>query len=496
MKTFDVIMVTDTATFPHWSRGYGAHRIANHLRQHGFSVLVLDFSSAMTFKVWQQICDLAIGINTQMVGFSSTWWPYRTPFGKNDNPEFRMSNIDWFAETGSNSDMPIDTLTFSAIQGNCQPWIDVIKSKNKKIKVVLGGPKLDWYLDFPADYFINGLGENQIIDLLTNPKRIWPTVLQHDINSNLREWGWRESCTKYTPYDQIKSDEILNLEIARGCKFKCNFCSFPLIGQKDVAGYLKTEENIYQELLQNFEQWGITKYFVADDTFNDSIEKLEMMVRIQNRLPFDFEFKAYIRVDVIAAQPAQIELLYAAGLRSCYIGIESFHPGASKFAGKGMDPTKRKQALYNMQKAWGNRVSINGGYIVGLIGEDEAFLRQEAEWFAQLDCPVNYGVSFIGLVIHPLREGSYTYPSAIDRDPGSFGYTFPDMSRPNHWIKNDGTDITNYARAVELANELNTYVWKSRGPTYDNVDYKEGAIADPLNDYFIPLIKMLENGND
>lgn len=489
---FDVIMITDTATFPHWSRGYGAHRIANHLRLHNFSVLVIDFSSALTFDLWKRICDLAIGTNTQMVGFSCTWWPYRTPF-KQNNDNFRISSIDWMAGDGENPDIGKDTLTYAAMSGNSQQWIDIIKEKNKKIKVVLGGPKLDWYKDFPADYMINGLGENQIIDLLTQPMRIWPTVLQHDINSNARDWGWRESATVYTEYDQIRPDEVLNLEIARGCRFKCSFCSFPLIGQKDTASYLKKEECIYNELMANYDSWGTTQYFIADDTYNDSIDKLEMMLRIKKRLPFDFKFKAYIRADIIATQPKQIELLYEGGLASCYIGIESFHPSASKFAGKGMDPNRRKQTLYDMNKVWGDDVSINGGYIVGLPGEDVDFLWEQAEWFVQKDCPVNYEVSFLGLVINPVKPGNYTYPSEIDRDPSKFGYTIPDMNDANQWIKNDGTSITSYKQASALADELNEYVWTNRGRTYDNLDYKVGVLDDPVNDYFLPLIKMLED---
>ena len=491
MTTFDVILITDTATFPHWSRGYGAHRIASHLRLHGFSVLVIDFSSALTFDVWQQLCDLAIGDNTQMVGFSTTWWPYRDSSSNNSN--FRLSNIDWLAKKGEPPAIDTESLTYHAVRGTVKPWIDLIKEKNKKIKIVLGGPKIDFYLDFPADYFISGLGENQIIDLITDKRRIWPKILQHDINSNSREWGWKTSTTLYTKYDQIKSMEILNLEIARGCKFKCNFCSFPLIGQKDVASYLKTEEVIYNEIMTNYNQWGVTKYFVADDTYNDSVEKLEMMVRIKQRLPFDLKIKAYIRADVIVTQPEQIKLLHDGGLASCYIGIESFHPEASKFAGKGMKPEKRKQALYDMQSAWGDDVSINVGYIVGLPGEDTNFLKEQADWFSQKDCPVNYGVSFIGLVIHPYKPGSTIHPSAIDKDPESFGYNLPDDSKPGHWIKNDGTDITHYLQASDLADELNAQVWSLRGSQIDNVDYKAGDVKNPKVDYFIPLIEMLRN---
>ncbi len=490
--TFDVLLVTDTATFPTFSRGYGAHRLASHLRSHGFTVLVVDFSSALTLDIWENICNLAIGENTQAVGFSTTWWPYRTPFEKNN--QFRLCNIEWGSFTGTNPDLDKNGLTYNAVMGDASKYINVIKKLNKKIKIFVGGPKIDWYLDFPADYFINGLGENQTLDFLTQPRRIWPKVIGHDINSNSRDWGWNHSTTVYTKYDQIKKEEILNLEIARGCKFKCNFCSFPLIGQKNVAGYLKTEETIFQELMLNYESWGTTRYFIADDTLNDSVEKLEMLVRIKNRLPFDLKYKAYIRADVIATQSEQVELLKQSGLSSCYIGIESFHPLASKFAGKGMDPSRRKQALYDMNASWGDQVSINVGYIVGLPGEDSKFLREQAEWFSQIDCPVNYQVSFISLQINPVKPGTLAYPSEIDKNPESFGYTIPDMTKPNFWLKNDGTDIVSYKQALDLAAELNHYVWNKRPKVIDNINYKLGSIHNPNSEYFFPLIEMLKNG--
>jgi radical SAM superfamily enzyme YgiQ (UPF0313 family) len=211
-------------------------------------------------------------------------------------------------------------------------------------------------------------------------------------------------------------------------------------------------------------------------------------------LPFNLQTKAYIRADIIATQPKQIPLLKEGGLSSCYIGIESFHPAAGKFAGKGMNPARRKQALYEMQAHWGDTVSINGGYIVGLPEEDEAFVREQADWFSKDDCPVNYGASFLGLIIHPYYEGSTIHPSEIDKDPKKFGYTIPDKNKPTHWIKNDGTDILTYARAHELATELNHKVWAARGPRKDNVDYKLGTIDNPITDYFTPLIDKLKNG--
>jgi hypothetical protein len=492
MTTFDVILVTDTATVesPAWSRGYGAHRLANHLRVNGFSVLVIDFSSALELDVWKQICDLAIGDNTKMVGFSTTWWPYRTPF-KKDNIEFKNCIIEWMSLKGSNSVINQSSLTYDAVTGNAQRWIDIVKEKNKKIKVVVGGPKIDWYLDFPADFFINGLGENQVIDLLTDNKRIWPKVLEHDINSDARDWGWVTCSTDYTKYDLIQPKEILNLEIARGCRFNCAFCSFPLIGQKDTAKYYKTEDTIYNELLRNYELRGTTTYNIADDTFNDDIAKIEMMVRIVKRLPFKPTFFAYIRLDLIAINLKQIDLLKEMGLTYCYIGVESFHPVASKFSGKGMQSDKRKQTLQLMSKIWGNSVAVDIGYIVGLPGEDEKYLREQAEWFLSDECDLNHYITFIALVINPSWSVKYSALSRIDKDPEAFGYTIPDRDKPNFWVKNDGTDITSYERACELADEFSAKTF--RRAKMMNTNNRSELELNPLNDYFLPLIEMLKN---
>ena len=76
---FNVVLFTD-APYPHHKiRGYGVHRIASHIRLHGYSCLVVDFSSALTFDLYRDIIDQAVGPDTLMVGFSTTWLPYRWP---------------------------------------------------------------------------------------------------------------------------------------------------------------------------------------------------------------------------------------------------------------------------------------------------------------------------------------------------------------------------------------------------------------------------------
>ena len=76
---FQVILFTD-APYPHHRiRGYGVHRIGSEIRKAGYSCLVVDFSSALTFEKYKELIELSVGPETLMVGYSTTWLPYRLP---------------------------------------------------------------------------------------------------------------------------------------------------------------------------------------------------------------------------------------------------------------------------------------------------------------------------------------------------------------------------------------------------------------------------------
>lgn len=492
--TFDAILLTDTAVYPNWTRGYGAHRLASHLRAHGHSVLVIDFSIKLKFDTWQEICKYAIGDNTLFVGFSTTWWPYRNPAQDNPfvSPVVNMAdNVSDFNMRDYPDEM---TLTYDAVKGKSQRWIDEAKKYNERIKILIGGAKIDWYKDFPADYFFSGLGETQIMDFLTQKLRIWPKYIQHDTHADHHRWDWIHSSTRYTELDFIQPGEIMTLETARGCKFKCSFCSFPLIGQKKIADYTKTEDTLYRELLENWEKWGITNYWIADDTFNDNTEKLRMFKNITDRLPFELNYRAYLRLDVLAMHPEQIGLLYDSGIKNCWFGIETFHAEAAKSIGKGMPEDKRKNALYEMQKVWGDDVAVASGYIVGLPHEPKEHIYKQAEWFMEDNNPINHNPNFMPLIINPPGAYEHHPQSAIDKDPEKYGYKIPDMKRFNFWTKDDDTGIRSFEEAWEICADI-TQKMSTRTKIVDDPLKYEHGVKDPETEYFKPLVEKLKNGN-
>jgi radical SAM superfamily enzyme YgiQ (UPF0313 family) len=356
---FDVILFTDTSNLPAWIRGYGAHRLASHLREKGFTVLVVDFSSYINFDLWKEICNYAITSSTKLLGFSTTWWPYR--MSGNESPRFAKQAI---AKAKSVSD---PTLIESAVNGTLDSWINYAKTLNPKLKIILGGPKVNFYFDVPADHFMIGYGETQFEDLLTQPRRIFPKIINHDTEAKSKIWDFKCSSTIYTEYDQIQPYEKLMIEFSRGCRFKCSFCNYPLIGRKDVSNYVKDPNVIYSEMLYNYEKYGIKDYFVADDTLNDSVEKLEQIAKGINKLPFKPNLSAYTRLDVMVKSPEHVSLLKDIGLARTWIGLDSLHPVASKKIGKGMSENLKKEMLYKLKEEWGQNVQIILGNIVKLM---------------------------------------------------------------------------------------------------------------------------------
>jgi hypothetical protein len=491
---YDAIFVTDTPHYPDWVRGYAAHRLATHLRQQGYKCLVVDFGSALTLETWREICELSIGPSTKFVGFSCTWWPYRNPNDKNKvNLKANLRDNVSSEYLNAEVDEEAKVFTESAVAGTAHIWTNEVKKVNPKTKILLGGAKLDWYQDFPADHFVSGIAETEILDYLNQPRRIWPKLINHDTNANGWDWGWHNSFTSYTELDQIRSDETLTLETTRGCRFKCIYCQFPLVGQKKVADYIKTKDTLYKELMENYERWGVTDYWIADDTFNDTNEKVEHVLDVVRRLPFQPRFRAYLRLDVLAMNPEQIPLLFEIGVRSCFFGIETFHPEAAKIIGKGMSEEKRKNALYEAKAQWGDRVSINAGYIIGLPKEGYEHAKKQLEWFLEYDCPV-HKVYYFPLMINP--EGSYpNHPmSELDKNYQKYGYTIPDLKNHHYWYKDDGTDIPSFARAFEIIKEFNDQMDVKKTPVQEQIEYGKGnSIKDTEKEYFRPMITTLRN---
>jgi radical SAM superfamily enzyme YgiQ (UPF0313 family) len=537
---FNVILFTD-APYPHHKiRGYGVHRIASQIRANGYTCLVVDFSSALTFETYKEIIDLSVGPETYMIGFSTTWLPYRFPEnpgeytnqipGHNIGEIFEMSSIK-----EEKHDWRKDNLVVKFGKNEIDEWLKYPKTVNPKTKIVLGGAKTDFYMDFKnVDHFVFGIAETMTIDLLNSlsgrgQRRIFNSIIDYDRKAHNPSWDFRESSTRYTEYDFLQSQETLNIEIGRGCRFKCAFCNFPLIGQKNINDYLKYPNIIRDELMENYERWGTTKYFIVDDTFNDSTEKLEMFYKVVRDLPFKLKFWCYTRVDLLSAFPEQMELLKECGLAETFFGLETLNDLSSKTIGKGMAASKRKDTLYKAREVWGNRVWIEGGFMIGLPHETRASWDQTMNWLKQDDCPLDISTVYPLNIVKKSERNQWFPTSWFDNNYEKYGYVFPHdgVEGMLAWEKDDGTDIRSFAEAMEIADrsfaELQPYQRDRRGDFYvssfnhpilkdrertidmtpaeysnllSTIDFDELFIDSVTREYFAPLLEKLRKNKN
>ena len=526
-------------TSQNWlGRGYGVHRLANELRKYGFKILVVDFAFAVDFDIYKRILDKAIGDETYFVGFSTSIFPYRMQdvegqkkasllqhsYARESAEQFlKLENEPWYCAG----------LPMQFANGLTEPWFEYIKKCNRKTKIIFGGSKTWEYFETPGiDHFFIGMAETMFVDYMLSvsgkgPKRIFNTIIDYDIKAqgNKALFDFKSSTTKYEPEDFIMPYEALGLEVGRGCRFSCSFCTWPLIGQKNINEYLKTPEILRAELIENWEKWGVWKYYVTDDTFNDSTEKLEAFYSVVKSLPFKPVFWGFFRLDLLRAHPEQIPLVRDCGFKDIIVGLETFHPTAGKNIKKGGKADNLKQALIDCKNEWGDDVMISSQFITGLPGEDSSSIRYSTEWFLRDDAPIN-AIGLVPLRLYaPDRWEKYRVTSEFERNYKKYGYSFPDpVNRPWYWEKDDGTDIRNYDEAKSIANECEKQLksakrsgkWifkhtkfsgdditveKLDSLTYD--EYRKIPMVSGnmllvkkqvMEDYINPLLSFLENG--
>ena len=453
---YNVILFSDVPFAFYFSRNYGMHRLATELRQQGYTVLCVNYISSLGYDQFKELVDLSIGESTVAVGFSTTWMEYRIPSIKNNQRSIVSGKI--FSSEFNTTDHPWYYNSMGHLfPENPEPWINYIKSKNKNIKIIAGGPKAAFYSDIKSiDNIFIGAGETQLLDYINSltrkgPRRIFNRIINYDRNAQNSGWNFQESLTSYIEEDLLHPHEFINIEFSRGCMFNCSFCSYPLVNQTSARDIIKYKETIRDELLNNYLEWGVTKYLIIDHTFNDSTLKLQTIKEVVDSLPFKPKFWANVRIDLFAIHPEQAQLLLDIGIKEVLFGLETINARTGKLINKA----HRKNSLKGLQIAkdvWGDEVYIQASMIGGLPEENTQSIEDTITWFVaegnKLIDHLGYGpLTFITSA----ADESVVDVAGLDKDLSKFGYKMaPTADDQLNWVKIDSSDITSRSQVIEL----------------------------------------------
>ena len=409
------------------SRNLGAYRIAHILRQHNWDIEVIDFFQNWTQKEIKQILKQRVDTNTKFIGFGTLFL--------------------------NETDIPY--------------WLfDLVKKKYPDVTTIFGC-QVKSGIDYKnIDYTLSGWADHSIVVLL---KYLFsnggiPMFKEHNYTKNIDSINSYpafplESLTVlYEDRDYIEPWEALTVEFARGCKFKCKFCNFPVLGVK--GDYGRSEVDFEHQLRDAYDRFGVKKYIVADETFNDSTQKIIKYADLIEKLSFDPLFTGFIRADLLASHPSQLEHLARMNFVGHYYGIESFNHLSAKSVGKGMHPDKIKDVLLKTEKYFeannAGRYRGTVGLIIGLPYETEETLKATENWLK-----ANWQKQSFNPYVLEIPLSKNDNNSIFSRDYASYGY-----QKYDNLTAEQDSIVKSYLRLEAAGVSLAPFIWKN-----DNLDF-------------------------
>lgn len=400
-----VIMLNSMAGYVAPVRPLGAHLMASHIDKH-YSTIVIDFCSDIPTDDLVKIIEKHIEPDSLCIGISTTFWQ-----SEYKDHEIDPNEPEWVKKLREH---PV-------AKGWNYPW-------------VLGGPNIAGPFIYDWDAKFGGYSEKQFLEYLHGKAGNVAPAPDFDIHTDVVQYKALH----------IKPWESLGLETARGCSFKCKFCAFPLVGKKKGT-YIRNADSIFTEMMSNYEKYGTTKYYIVDDTFNETVDKINNFCDAAEKLPFELEWSCFLRLDLVARFKGSLERMVDNGLRSAFFGVESFDPKASAAVGKAFSGKEGKQTLDWIHRNFKENFNYQMGLIAGLPGETEESWRETQKWCMDNGVPSWYW--------QPLNfKPDQMYRSEFDINAPQYGYT---LFRNKQGLTRWKAAWTTSARAEEVCNEMN-----------------------------------------
>jgi radical SAM superfamily enzyme YgiQ (UPF0313 family) len=427
---YDCILFTDFTDTVLVQKTLGAYKCAHELRSHGYSCLVVDHFHSFTYNEIVKLLNQCVGKQTTMIGFSTSFFQDVSQVPSDGHIKYNDLNVSIsFCPQG---------VEFEA------QLIRQLKQLSPNCKIVIGGAKTQQQLNNKnIDFAVIGHAEISIVDLMNHlrhkkdlpnaQKNIWGITIVNDAES--KKYNFARGHMVWQPSD-ILNAQVLPLESARGCIFNCRFCGYPMRGKKNLD-YVRNADSIYQELYENYHQYGIKTYSLMDDTFNDNDEKLDLILSAVKRLDFQPIFWSYARLDLLSIKEERLPKMFDIGVRAMFLGIETLNDRTGRIVGKGHSRAEQIKTINQIRKQYNDQVMLHGSFIIGLPEESKNDIHHT------FDALMDETIGLHSFRFQPLRiaRNRTVWPSDFDLNYEKYGYVdqTPDLPLELDW-KNDLMD--------------------------------------------------------
>lgn len=179
---------------------------------------------------------------------------------------------------------------------------------------------------------------------------------------------------------QLDDQDIIYVEIGRGCPFKCNFCFTAPYWQRKHR--IKSAERIMRELRYFRDDYDRTDFNFTHDLFTTDRRWVLNFCKELADSDLDVRWSCSSRTDTIDEE--QIYWMKQAGCREIYFGVETGTDDMQKQINKRLDLAQARQII---SKNTETGISATVGFIAGLPEESDTSLRgtlKEALYYLNL----------------------------------------------------------------------------------------------------------------
>jgi len=364
-----------------------------------------------------------------------------------------------------------------------------IKSRHRRIHVVLGGPQI---VVMPSgalealedvDALVRGEGEVVMLEMAR---------VLHEGDGLEKVDGITCRCegrivdTGPGPAPACDLDEypspylggILNLEgkttaillSSRGCTHVCRFCITPRLCRGEVRYHSVQRVADEMELLAS---QGIERFWFADPNFTEDPDRTERLLEEKIRRGIATPFWCQTRSDMIG--PSMMRRLKEAGADTIAFGLESGSPGVLKKTNKRIELQQLRQ---NIQAAQSLGLETELFSIFGLPDETVEDARQTLEFVQSLGIPIESNSGSQQMQLY--------FGSIYEKNPSGYGIRPLEVYRPHFLSVGDRYD-TDAMSAEQIRKVRNLWTLANEQMQMD-VHYKQRT--------FEVIDFLLENRDD
>jgi anaerobic magnesium-protoporphyrin IX monomethyl ester cyclase len=276
--------------------------------------------------------------------------------------------------------------------------------KSKGTRVVVGGPHASFMADEilgsgSADYVVRGEGERTMLELTEalnqggNLEQIKGLSYRSDdqiIHNDKRAYTDDLDTLPFPARDLLDMDKyrtsklgtrsITSILTSRGCPYQCSFCA-----SSKLAGTFwraRSVQSIVEEIQFVKDTYGYRAFAFVDDNFTLNPQRVIDLCEEICKRGWDIHWWCFSRVDTIVKNPEMVSLMYEAGCRSTYIGIESRNQETLDSYNKKISADISNKAISVLKE---NKIEMTASFIIGGLNEDKAMVEDTLRFAKSLN---------------------------------------------------------------------------------------------------------------